>query len=233
MNDKLKEKRELIEFFLECQALQFGSFTLKSGRVSPYFFNSARFDTGLRLKRLGEYYARAIAGAAPEVTIVFGPAYKGIPLCTAAAAALGQMPGRAGTGYLFNRKEAKGHGDKGMFVGRIPGPQDRLVLVDDVITDGETKWEAVQALRESFAAPLDALVIALDRMEQDPRGEDAVRRFEERSGVPVVSLLTLAELEEALLGWGAGAAGPKQGPALDPGLAGEISAYRKRYGVRR
>lgn len=230
-------KRALLRLLVEVGALQFGEFTLKSGRVSPYFFNSARFRTGGQLARLGEAYADVIESAAPEARVIFGPAYKGVPLCVAAAMALSRRTG-CEVGYLFNRKEAKAHGDKGLFVGEQPEPGDRVVLVDDVITDGGTKLEAVALLREAFAAPIDALVIAFNRMEQDPRGGDAVRRFTEATGIPVVALLTLAELEAALAESLAGGGAPDDGdgPLLRPddlpaGVLDRIRDYRRRYGT--
>ncbi len=195
-------KGKFLAFLLKAGALQFGEFTLKSGRVSPYFFNSGRFDTGAQLEILGEFYAAAIAEAAPLATIVFGPAYKGIPLCTSTAAALSRLQGRE-IGYLFDRKEPKGHGDKGRYVGMEPGEERRLVLVDDVITDGATKLAAVRHLREDFGAPIDALVIAFDRMEADDSGRYALKHFEQDTGIPVVSLLNLEELTLALETMGA------------------------------
>jgi orotate phosphoribosyltransferase len=222
------ERRALLHFLQEAGALQFGSFTLRSGRVSPYFFNSGRVQTGAQIERLGEAYAAAIARVAPRATIVFGPAYKGIPLCVAAALALARRTGRE-IGYLFNRKEAKTHGDSGRFVGREPGPGDRLVMVDDVITDGGTKLEAVELLRSAFAAPIDALVISFNRMEADAQGQDAVARFEAATGISVVPLLTVADLEAALA---AGQASLHEGdPAQAQDALEQIRAYRRRYGV--
>jgi orotate phosphoribosyltransferase len=217
-------RRELLRFLREAGALQFGAFTLRSGRVSPYFFNSARFQTGAQLERLGECYAEAVQRAAPQAGIVFGPAYKGIPLCVSTAMALSRRTGRE-IGWLFNRKEAKTHGDTGRFVGREPGPGERLVLVDDVITDGGTKLEAVALLRERFAAPIDALVIAFNRMETDLAGEDAVARFEAATGIPVVPLLTVADLEAAL------SRGEDWQGVPGPQMLEQIRAYRRRYGV--
>ncbi|MBI3992990.1 MAG: orotate phosphoribosyltransferase [Candidatus Lambdaproteobacteria bacterium] len=218
---------EFIAFLVQAQALQFGSFTLKSGRVSPYFFNSARFHTGPRLMRLAQHFARTVQAHAPRATIVFGPAYKGIPLAVATAAALSTATGRE-VGYLFNRKEAKTHGDAGLFVGKTPGPDDRLVIVDDVITDGQTKLEAVAALRATFDTPIDALVIAFNRMEQDAAGRDALHEFERATGIPVQAIVSLAELEAALAGGMLRELGPGAPPVAQV-LAG-IRQYRARYG---
>lgn len=207
--------------------MQFGTFTLKSGRESPYFFNSAQFHTGPRLARLAAYYARTALAAAPGATIVFGPAYKGIPLCVATASAMSERTGQE-LGYLFNRKEAKTYGDAGLFVGKVPASGDRLVIVDDVITDGQTKLEAVASLRAAFDAPIDALVIAFNRMEQDASGKDALVEFERETGIPVHSILALSDLETALaadrLNDTVG------GPDAARSLLAEIRQYRERYG---
>ena len=220
------DRSAFIEFLLDSNALQFGEFTLKSGRISPYFFNIARFRTGARLARLGEFYAAAVEAAAPRATIAFGPAYKGIPLALTTAMAMS----RAGRdmGYLFDRKEAKTHGDTGRFVGQVPEPGDRVVLVDDVITDGETKLIAVNLLREAFGCPIDAVVIAFNRMEQDAQGRDAVAAFSATTGIPVVALLTLTELEAALAE--PRLTLPSDAPERETVLSG-IRDYRSRYGT--
>lgn len=222
------DKGRFFQFLLDVGALQFGSFTLKSGRVSPYFFNAARFRTGRQLERLGEFYAQQIEETAPGAAIVFGPAYKGIPLCISAALALGHRSGNE-IGYLFNRKEEKAHGDQGMFVGRLPEPGERIVLVDDVITDGKTKIEAVALLRGAFDAPIDGLVIAFDRMERSSRDGNALHEFEAETGIPVAAIFSLDDLEAALADPEAG-----QGLAeneLPPDLLEKIRAYRVQYGV--
>lgn len=221
-------KKAFFQFLVEAEALQFGSFTLKSGRVSPYFFNAARFRTAGQLARLGEFYAEIVQSVAPRANVVAGPAYKGIPLCIATALALSTDTGRE-IGYLFNRKEAKAHGDQGLFVGWHPQPDDRLVLVDDVITDGETKREAVRQLREAFAAPIEALVIAFDRMEQSDSGRSAAEEFREATGIPVHSVFTLADLD-ALLGQEEPPCAPGAAP-LPATLREDIRAYREKYGV--
>ncbi|MDH4225417.1 MAG: orotate phosphoribosyltransferase [Deltaproteobacteria bacterium] len=221
-------QQPLIRFLLESGALKFGEFTLKSGRISPYFFNTAAFDSGARLETLGRFYAQEALKLAPRATVVFGPAYKGIPLCLSTAIAMQHQTGRD-TGWLFDRKEAKTHGDQGRFVGRIPGRGDRLVLVDDVITDGETKRQAVAMLRECFDAPIDGLVIAFNRMEQDSRGEDALEGFQQATGVAVSALLTLAQLHQTLEQGGVGLPGITGDPSV---WAEKIQEYRTRYGMR-
>jgi len=220
-------RRAFIAFLIASGALEFGAFTLKSGRTSPYFFNLGRFCTGPQLAALGGFYAEAVRAVAPEATIVFGPAYKGIPLCLSTAMALSAAGGRA-WGWLFNRKEEKTHGDRGLFVGQAPGPADRLVLVDDVITDGSTKLEAVRLLRAAFAVPIDALVIAFNRMERDPAGGDALAGFERATGVPVAAICSLADLEQALA---EGLTAPAGAPPLPADLPARIAEYRRRYGL--
>ena len=224
-----KTKREFFRFLVDAGALQFGSFTLKSGRVSPYFFNSARFETAAQLARLGAYYAEVVTRAAPRAAVVFGPAYKGIPLSIATAMALSERTGRD-AGYLFNRKEEKDHGDQGVFIGRHPAEGESLVLVDDVITDGETKMEAVALLRSAFPASIDALVIAFDRMERSTAGRNAVEDFEAETGVPIFSIITLADLEALLAEESPRDAGGLP-PDIPPALLEEIRAYRGKYGV--
>lgn len=221
-------KREFFHFLLEAGALQFGAFTLKSDRVSPYFFNAARFQTANQLARLGEFYAEIVESASPEASVIVGPAYKGIPLCITTAMALSAHTRRE-IGYLFNRKEAKTHGDEGLFVGRLPRPDDRLVLVDDVITDGETKREAVAQLRETFDAPIEALVIAFDRMESSGTGQSAAEDFQQATGIPVHSVFTLADLEALLA-----QVDPREISRAQPlpaGLREHIRDYREKYGA--
>ncbi len=224
-----RSKPDLLSLLIESEALQFGAFTLKSGRISPYFFNAGRFCTGPQLAALGEAFAEAIQAAAPEISIVFGPAYKGIPLSLSATMALSRLTGRS-IGYLFNRKEEKTHGDRGRVVGRLPEAGDRLVLVDDVVTDGSTKREAVALLRENFPVPIDALVVAFDRMERDAHGRDPLAELQRTTGIPTVALFSLADLEQALAAGRLPAA-----PGLPPPaeLLERLRDYRRQYGVVR
>lgn len=220
-------KTRLIQLMHQAGALQFGSFTLKSGRVSPYFFNARLFNLGPWLAELAGHYARTIRAAAPRATIVFGPAYAGVPLCVASALALSKA--RKPVGYLFNRKEEKTHGERGTFVGRAPSHGDRIVLVDDVITDGGTKREAVALLRGAFpGVPLDCLVIAFDRQEQDLNGGSALVRFQDETGIPVFALLTFEDLLAALAGKGERKS--RGLPKLTPAQQQALRDYRAEYG---
>ena len=192
-------RREFIDFAVRRGALRFGEFTLKSGRKSPYFFNSGAFDTGEAIERLGYFYAHAVLALGPAPDVIFGPAYKGIPLAVATASALATRFG-AETAYCFDRKERKEHGEEGMLVGRVPKAGDRVVLVDDVITDGATKMEAVRNLREWTEASIAGLVIALDRKERGRDGGDPVAALEAEAGIPVRAVASVHEVIEYLAG---------------------------------
>ena len=186
-------KKQFVEFLLNADALQFGEFKLKSGRVSPYFFNSAKFNNGTLIDQLGQYYASTIQQYAPDCNLVFGPAYKGIPLCVTVATALSKKLNR-NIGYFFNRKEIKTHGDQGTIVGQLPQPGDMAVMVDDVFTDGHTKIESVNLVRGLCKIEFSGVLVALDRMESSSRGEDAIAEFQLKSGVPVWSIITIREV---------------------------------------
>ena len=186
-------KKQFVEFLLNADALQFGEFKLKSGRVSPYFFNSAKFNNGTLIDQLGQYYASTIQQYVPDCNLVFGPAYKGIPLCVTVATALSKKLNR-NIGYFFNRKEIKTHGDQGTFVGQLPQPGDMVVMVDDVFTDGQTKIESVDFVRELCKIEFSGVLVALDRMEKSSRGVDAIAEFKLKTGVPVWSIITIREV---------------------------------------
>lgn len=186
-------KKEFAKFLVRAEALQFGEFTLKSGRSSPYFFNSSKFNTGPLIEELGRYYASAIEENAPNCSLIFGPAYKGIPLCVSAATALSSSLNQ-NIGYFFNRKEKKTHGDQGILVGQLPLAHDSVVMVDDVITDGLTKIESVELIRELCKVEFSGVLVALDRMEKNSQGNDAIAEFQQKTGVPVWSIITIREI---------------------------------------
>ena len=187
-------KKEFLELSLELGALQFGEFTLKSGRVSPYFFNAGLFSKGYAAAKLGRYYASAIANSELEFDMLFGPAYKGIPLVTLAAAALAEHHD-VDVPYAFNRKEAKGHGEGGNIVGAPLAGE--VMIVDDVITAGTAVREAHQIIA-SAGADVAGLVISLDRQEIGQGGRSAVQELEEQLKIPVVSIVSLDDLIELL-----------------------------------
>ncbi len=187
-------QREFIEFSLEEEVLRFGEFTLKSGRISPYFFNSALFNTGTALLRLARFYVEAIEQAGVEFDMLFGPAYKGIPLAAAVAIAYAERPGRR-LPLSFNRKEEKDHGEGGLTLGApIAG---RVLIIDDVITAGTSVGQSMSLIREAGARAA-GVAIALDRQEKGSRGESAVREIEETHGIPVISIVKMANIVEFL-----------------------------------
>jgi orotate phosphoribosyltransferase len=213
---------EFVQFALSAGVLRFGEFTTKAGRLSPYFFNSALFDDGAKLARLAEFYARRLLASGCEFDMLFGPAYKGITLAAATAMALAGL-GR-NVPFAFNRKEAKAHGEGGTLVGAAV--RGRVVIVDDVITDGASKRESVEMLRAAGGTPA-AVLIALDRMERGGTGDNltahsAVEAFQRGYGLPVISIATLADLLQYLQ--------TNADPALQAHHA-RVSAYRQRYGV--
>ena len=186
-------KKKFAEFLVRADALQFGEFTLKSGRSSPYFFNSSKFNNGPLIEELGSYYAAAIEENAPNCNLIYGPAYKGIPLCISTAIALSARLNQ-NIGYFFNRKEKKTHGDQGTLVGQFPLAGDSVVMVDDVITDGLTKIESVKLIRELCKVEFSGVLVALDRMEKNSQANDAITEFQQKTGVPVWSIITIREI---------------------------------------
>lgn len=218
-------QKEFIELALARNALRFGEFTLKSGRVSPYFFNAGAFDDGASLAVLGRCYAAAIEASRLDFDMLFGPAYKGIPLAATTAAALYTAHGR-NLPYAFNRKEAKSHGEGGKIVGRpLSG---RVLIIDDVITAGTAIRESIDIIRAAGAVPA-GVALALDRQERgrDASGQDlaesAVQEVQRLYGIPCISILSLEGLIDSLrLG----------GNGLPATALPAMEAYRSRYGSR-
>ena len=208
-------RQEFIEFALARDVLCFGEFKTKAGRLSPYFFNAGLFNDGEALQKLGQFYAKAIAAADPTFDMLFGPAYKGIPLVSSTAVALAEI-GR-NVPFCFNRKETKDHGEGGMTVGApLTG---RVLIVDDVISAGTSVRESVQTIRAAGAAPC-GVVIALDRMERGSGSTSAAQEVRSQFGIPVLSIATLEDLT-AFLGTRADMA-----PQLQ-----SVERYRRKYGV--
>jgi orotate phosphoribosyltransferase len=209
-------QKEFIEFALEKQVLKFGEFTLKSGRTSPYFFNAGLFNTGRDLARLGRFYAAALEDAGIEYDLLFGPAYKGIPIATTTAVALSDHYDKD-VPYCFNRKEKKQHGEGGSLVGSPL--EGRIMLVDDVITAGTAIRESMEIIAAA-GADLSGVLIALDRQEKGKAELSAIQEVERDFGTDVVSIVKLADLIVFL---------EEQG-SMGEHLA-SVKAYRDQYGV--
>ncbi len=208
-------QREFLDFALDVGVLRFGEFTLKSGRISPYFFNAGLFNTGASLARLGRYYAQAIVDADIQFDVLYGPAYKGIPLAAATAAALYDHHA-IDIPYAFNRKEAKDHGEGGIIVGHPL--QGRILIIDDVISAGTSVRESMEIIRAEQATPA-GVVIALDRQERGQGERSAIQEVESDYGLPVSAIVRLQQLIEYLQE-------RQDREALD-----RIQAYRDQYGV--
>jgi orotate phosphoribosyltransferase len=221
----LDYQRRFIELALSRQALRFGEFTLKSGRVSPYFFNAGLFNDGDAIATLGQCYADALLHSQLAFDMLFGPAYKGIPLVTATAIALSARHGR-NVPWAFNRKESKDHGETGQVVGSAL--RGRVVIVDDVITAGTAIRESVGLIRAAGAEPA-AVALALDRQERGLSEQSAVQEVESHFGLRCVTILTLGELIGALALAGPALAGGQAVPSA--GQLDAMRAYRQRYGV--
>lgn len=207
-------QRSFLDLALARDALRFGQFTLKSGRESPYFFNAGAFNDGASLATLGRCYAAALQQSGLEYDMLFGPAYKGIPLVAATAAALAEHEDR-NVPWCFNRKEAKAHGEGGWVVGH--GLGGKVVIVDDVITAGTAIRESIELIRSAGAEPVGVL-LAVDRQERGQSAQSAVQEVEAQFGLRCISLLTLSALIELMA-------------ETDPSQLAALRAYRERYGV--
>ena len=211
-------RQHFVEFAIRQDALCFGDFKTKAGRLSPYFFNSGRFSDGASLASLGRFYAQATLASGLAVDTLFGPAYKGITLAAATAIALAEMGHNLP--FCFNRKEAKDHGEGGLIVGApLKG---NVLIIDDVITDGASKRESVEMIRAAGAAPVGVL-IALDRQEvgaDEGNARSAAQEFNQMYGVPVIAVATLDDIVAFLV---------RQGTESDK--LTKIKAYRQKYGA--
>lgn len=211
-----KYQSDFIQLAIECQALCFGEFTLKSGRVSPYFFNAGKFQTGAAIAKLGRYYAQAIVASGVSFDLVFGPAYKGIPLAATTAVALADHH-NLDLPYCYNRKEVKSHGEGGTLVGApLVG---KILIIDDVITAGTAVREVMTIIEQAGATPA-AVVIGLNRQEKGKGEVSAIQEVEQTFGVPVVSIINLNHIITYL-----------EAQSDQSELIEKIKAYRARYGV--
>lgn len=209
-------RQAFLSFAIEQNVLCFGEFTTKAGRISPYFFNAGLFADGMALKQLGEFYAKALRAAQIEFDVLFGPAYKGIPLAAATVIALAAQGQKVP--YSFNRKEAKDHGEGGTLVGApLHG---RVLIIDDVISAGTSVRESVELIRSHGATPA-GVVIALDRMERGQGTLSAVQEVQAQFGIPVFAIASLADLLAYL----------RDHPNMEQNLQA-VARYREVYGVK-
>ena len=208
-------QNDFVDFMLEIGALKFGEFTLKSGRVSPYFFNAGQFNQGNHLSQLGQFYAQAIEASGIKFDVLFGPAYKGIPLVAATAIALNDSFNRS-VPYSFNRKEAKDHGEGGNIVGH-PLEGD-ILIIDDVITAGTAIREA-QDIINANGAKTKGVVVALDRQEKGKGELSAIQEVEQNFGIAVVSIINLSHIVDYLKA------------DDDKNIISRIESYRSQYGI--
>ena len=208
-------QNDFVDFMLEIGALKFGEFTLKSGRVSPYFFNAGQFNQGNHLSRLGQFYAQAIEASGIKFDVLFGPAYKGIPLAAATAIALNDSFNRS-VPYSFNRKEAKDHGEGGNIVGH-PLEGD-ILIIDDVITAGTAIREAKDII-DANSAKTKGVVVALDRQEKGKGELSAIQEAEQNFGITVVSIIKLSHIVDYLKA------------NNDKNIISRIESYRSQYGI--
>lgn len=219
-------KEEFIEFMIDCEVLKFGDFITKSGRNTPFFVNTGFYRTGAQLRKLGEYYAKAIESAFGfDFDVLFGPAYKAIPLTVAATMAISEHYGKD-IRYCSNRKEVKDHGDKGILLGSPINDGDKVVIIEDVTTAGTSIQETLPIIKaQGDVTPL-GLVVSVDRMERGKGTKSALKEIEENYGLKTTAIVTMKEVIEHLY------MKPYKGKIIiDEKLKASIDEYYKQYGV--
>ena len=220
-------KQEFIEFMVDCQVLKFGDFVTKSGRKTPFFVNTGFYRTGAQLRRLGGYYAKAIqAKYGTDFDVLFGPAYKGIPLTVATSMAISEAYG-ADIRYCSNRKEVKDHGDKGILLGSPIADGDKIVIIEDVTTAGTSIGETMPILKAQGDVNVLGLVVSVDRMERGQGEKSALEEIREKYGMETTAIVTMAEVVEHLYNR------PYNGKVIiDDAMKAAIDAYYEQYGAR-
>jgi len=215
-------KKEFIEFMLECNALKFGDFTLKSGRKSPFFMNAGAYVTGRQLKKLGEYYARAIHDHfGLDFDVLFGPAYKGIPLASVTACAMYDLYGKE-VRYCSNRKEVKDHGDTGILLGSKLNDGDRVIMIEDVTTSGKSMEETVPIVRGQADVEIKGLIVSLNRNERGKGEKTALSEISDLYGFEGCAIVSMPEVVEYLTASG----------KLEADLLKRIEDYYAEYGAK-
>ncbi|MCC8046759.1 MAG: orotate phosphoribosyltransferase [Clostridiales bacterium] len=220
-------KKEFIEFMVDCEVLRFGDFVTKSGRQTPFFINTGFYRTGTQLCRLGEYYARAIEAAfGLDFDVLFGPAYKGIPLSVAATMALSEEYGKE-IRYCSNRKEVKDHGDAGILLGSPICDGDRVVIIEDVTTAGTSIRETLPIIQSQGNVDIRGLVVSVDRMERGTGEKSALQEIEQTYGMKTTAIVTMAEVVEYLYN-----REYKGKVVINDAMKAAIDAYYEKYGVK-
>lgn len=220
-------KKEFIEFMVDCQVLKFGDFVTKSGRKTPFFVNTGFYRTGAQLRKLGAYYAEAINNSfGLDFDVLFGPAYKGIPLSVAATIAISEKYNRD-IKYCSNRKEIKDHGDKGILLGSPIGDGDKVVIIEDVTTAGTSIGETLPIIKAQGKVDTVGLVVSVDRMERGQGEKSALAEIEENYGLKTTAIVTMAEVVEHLYN-----REYKGRVVIDDALKNAIDAYYDKYGVK-
>ena len=220
-------KQEFIEFMVESQVLKFGDFTLKSGRKSPFFMNAGAYVTGTQLRRLGEYYAKAIHdNFGLDFDVLFGPAYKGIPLSVATSMAISELYGKD-VRYCSNRKEVKDHGDTGILLGSKLKDGDRVVMIEDVTTSGKSIEETFPILKSQADVEIKGLIVSLNRMERGNSEKSALEEVKDLYGFPTAAIVNMAEVTEYLYNREC------QGQVIiNDDIKAAIDAYYAQYGAK-
>ena len=220
-------KQEFIEFMVESQVLKFGEFTLKSGRKSPFFMNAGAYVTGAQLRKLGEYYARAIHdNYGLDFDVLFGPAYKGLPLSVATTMAISELYGKE-IRYCSNRKEVKDHGDTGILLGSKLKDKDRVVIIEDVTTSGKSIEETFPIIKAQADVEVKGLIVSLNRMERGKGEKSALEEVKDLYGFPTAAIVSMKDVVEHLYNREC------QGKiVIDDQIKAAIDAYYEQYGAR-
>ena len=215
-------KKEFTDFMLSCEALKFGDFTLKSGRKSPFFMNAGAYVNGSQLRRLAGFYAEAIHDAfGDDIDVLFGPAYKGIPLAVATAMAFSEKYG-VDVRYCSNRKEAKDHGDAGILLGSKLKDGDRVVMIEDVTTSGKSMEETVPIVKAQANVQIVGLVVSLNRCEKGKGDKSALKEVSETYGFPAIAIVDMPEVVQIM----------QEKNLLDDNMLASIRAYYEKYGAK-
>lgn len=213
-------KKDFIKFMCDSKVLTFGDFTLKSGRKAPYFINTGNYKTGEQIAKLGGFYAECIKENNIDANVFFGPAYKGIPLCVAAASAMYQKYGE-NPNYCFNRKEAKDHGEGGVIVGHKLSDDDKVLIIEDVITAGTAVRETLPVIKNAADADIKGVIISVDRMEKGKGDKSAVAEVYDEFGIKVYPIVTVLDIIECI----------KDGTIQGAEYLDKMMEYRETYGV--